>query len=39
MPPKTTLAEAHSFGLFMLKAVMNGRADELSDLAKVNLLR
>jgi pyruvate dehydrogenase (quinone) len=39
MPPKTTLSEAHSFGLFMLKAVMNGRADELIDLAKVNFLR
>jgi pyruvate dehydrogenase (quinone) len=39
MPPKTTLAEAHTFGLFMLKAVMNGRADELIDLAKVNFLR
>ena len=26
MPPKTTLAEAAGFGLFMLKAVLNGRA-------------
>jgi hypothetical protein len=25
--------------LFMLKAVLNGRGDELIDLAKVNLLR
>jgi pyruvate dehydrogenase (quinone) len=39
MPPKTTLAEAGSFGLFMLKAVMSGRAGELVDLAKVNLRR
>ena len=39
LPPKTSLGQAHSFGLFMLKAVMNGRADELIDLAKVNLLR
>jgi pyruvate dehydrogenase (quinone) len=39
LPPKTSLEQAHSFGLFMLKAVMNGRADELIDLAKVNLLR
>jgi pyruvate dehydrogenase (quinone) len=39
MPPKTTLAEARSFGLFALKAVMGGRASELIDLAKVNLLR
>jgi len=39
MPPKTTFAEAREFGLFMLKAVMDGRATELIDLAKVNLLR
>jgi len=39
MPPKTTLAEAREFGLSMLKAVMDGRATELIDLAKVNLLR
>ncbi|MGC1303003.1 MAG: ubiquinone-dependent pyruvate dehydrogenase [Caulobacteraceae bacterium] len=39
MPPKTTMAEAHSFGLFMLKAVMDGRASQLIDLAKVNMTR
>ena len=39
MPPKTTFAQAHSFSLFMLKAVMDGRARELIDLAKVNLTR
>jgi pyruvate dehydrogenase (quinone) len=39
MPPKTTFAQAHSFSLFMLKAVMDGRARELIDLAKVNLRR
>jgi pyruvate dehydrogenase (quinone) len=39
MPPKATLAQAHSFGLFMLKAVLDGRAGELIDLAKVNLTR
>ncbi|KAB8043976.1 ubiquinone-dependent pyruvate dehydrogenase [Janthinobacterium aquaticum] len=39
MPPKTTAAEAHKFGVFMLKAVLDGRAGELVDLAKVNLLR
>jgi pyruvate dehydrogenase (quinone) len=27
------------FGLFMLKAVLSGRGDEIIDLAKVNLLR
>lgn len=39
MPPATTLDEAHKFGLFMLKAVLDGRAGELIDLAKVNMLR
>jgi pyruvate dehydrogenase (quinone) len=39
MPPKTTFAEAHQFGLFMLKAVLDGRATQLVDLAKVNWVR
>jgi len=39
MPPTTTFDEAHKFGLFMLKAVLDGRAGELIDLAKVNTLR
>ncbi len=39
MPPATTFDEAHKFGLFMLKAVLDGRAGELIDLAKVNLTR
>ena len=39
MPPTTTFEEAHKFGMFMLKAVLDGRAGELIDLAKVNLTR
>ncbi|CAB3725638.1 Pyruvate dehydrogenase [ubiquinone] [Paraburkholderia sediminicola] len=39
MPPKTTVDEAWHFGLFMMKAVMDGRGGELIDLAKVNLTR
>ena len=39
MPPTTTLGEAHNFGLFMMKAVLDGRAAELIDLAATNLLR
>jgi pyruvate dehydrogenase (quinone) len=39
MPPTTTLDEATRFGLFMMKAVLDGRARELIDLAKVNLER
>ena len=39
MPPTITYEQAKGFGLFMLRAVLNGRTDELIDLAKVNLLR
>ena len=39
MPPATTLDQAHKFGLFMIKAVLDGRASELIDLGKVNLTR
>jgi pyruvate dehydrogenase (quinone) len=39
MPPTTILDEAHKFALFMMKAVLDGRAGELIDLAKVNLAR
>ena len=37
MPPKTTLGEAGNFGLFMMKAVMDGRAGQLIDLARVDV--
>ncbi len=39
MLPKTTAGEAYNFGLFMIKAVLDGRAAELIDLAQVNLTR
>jgi pyruvate dehydrogenase (quinone) len=39
MPPKTTLDQAYHFGMFTMKAVLDGRARELVDLAKVNLTR
>ncbi len=39
MPPVTTFDEAKHFGIFMLKAVLDGRARELVDLAKVNVTR
>ena len=39
MPPKTTLDQAYHFGMFMMKAVLDGRGSELIDLAKVNLSR
>jgi len=34
-----TLEQAHAFGMFMLKAVISGRGDELIDLAKANRFR
>jgi pyruvate dehydrogenase (quinone) len=39
MPPRTSLGEAQKFSLFMVRAVMDGRARELIDLAKVNWVR
>jgi len=39
MPPTITLEQAKGFSLFMLRAVLSGRGDEIVDLAKVNLLR
>jgi pyruvate dehydrogenase (quinone) len=39
IPPKTTLNQAFHFGMFTMKAVLDGRAAELIDLAKVNLTR
>lgn len=37
MPPKATLDQAFNFSLFMAKAVMDGRAAQLIDLARTNL--
>ncbi|PRD44835.1 ubiquinone-dependent pyruvate dehydrogenase [Phyllobacterium phragmitis] len=39
MPPKVTGEMAKGFTLYMLKAVLNGRGDEVVELAKANLLR
>ena len=39
MPPTIIYEQAKGFSLFMLKAVLNGRGDEIIDLARVNLLR
>jgi pyruvate dehydrogenase (quinone) len=39
MPPKTTLDQAYHFGMYMMKAVLDGRATQLIDLAKTNLSR
>ena len=39
MPPAVTLEMAKGFTLYMVKAVMSGRADEVIDLARTNLWR
>jgi pyruvate dehydrogenase (quinone) len=39
MPPSITLEMAKGFTLYMVKAIMSGRADEIIDLAKTNLWR
>ncbi|HEX4158510.1 MAG TPA: ubiquinone-dependent pyruvate dehydrogenase [Rhizomicrobium sp.] len=39
MPPSINMEEAKSFGLFMAKAVLDGRLGELIDLADVSLRR
>src|SRR5262249_26283373 len=39
VPPTTTFDEARNFGLFMLKAVLDGRVGQLIDLANANLTR
>ena len=39
MPPTISIEQAKGFSLFMMKAVLSGRGDEVIDLAKVNLFR
>jgi pyruvate dehydrogenase (quinone) len=39
MPPSVTLDMAKGFTLYMVKAVLSGRADEVYDLARTNLWR
>lgn len=39
MPPNIQLEQAKGFSLYMLKAIINGRGDEVVELAETNLLR
>ena len=39
MPPKTRLTQGLGFGLYALKAVLNGQGDEVIDLTRSNLFR
>lgn len=37
MPPKIKLEQAKGFSLFMLKAILSGRGDEVLELTRTNL--
>jgi pyruvate dehydrogenase (quinone) len=39
MPPTIELNQAFGFSLWLARAVLNGRGDEIIDLAKTNLFR
>ena len=39
MPPSLKLDQIVDFNLYMMKAILNGRGDEILDLARTNLLR
>jgi pyruvate dehydrogenase (quinone) len=39
MPPAIDIEQAEGFGLWALKAVINGRGDELVSVARTNVLR
>jgi pyruvate dehydrogenase (quinone) len=39
MPPTITVDQIKGFSLFMIKAVLDGRGDEIIDLAKTNFMR
>ena len=39
MPPTITLEQAKGFTLYMARAILSGRGDEVLDLAQSNLLR
>jgi pyruvate dehydrogenase (quinone) len=39
IPPSVNLDQIRGFTLYMIKAVLNGRGDEIIDLAKTNLFR
>ncbi|HEN1306005.1 TPA: ubiquinone-dependent pyruvate dehydrogenase, partial [Klebsiella pneumoniae] len=39
MPPEIKFEQAKGFSLYMLRAIINGRGDEIVELAKTNWLR
>jgi pyruvate dehydrogenase (quinone) len=39
LPPKTTMDQAKGFGIYLAKAIITGRGDEVVELARTNLFR
>lgn len=39
MPPQITIEQAKGFSVYMMRAILNGRGDELVELTRTNLLR
>ncbi|WP_375724403.1 ubiquinone-dependent pyruvate dehydrogenase [Arcobacter sp. KX21116] len=39
MPPKISFENAKGFGIYMVRAIINGKGDELIEVAKDNILR
>ncbi|RXJ86052.1 ubiquinone-dependent pyruvate dehydrogenase [Arcobacter sp. CECT 8985] len=39
MPPKIDFENAKGFGIYMIRAIINGKGDELIEVAKENILR
>jgi pyruvate dehydrogenase (quinone) len=39
IPPQIKLEQAKGFSLYMMRAIINGRGDELLELTRTNLLR
>jgi pyruvate dehydrogenase (quinone) len=39
MPPTIDLQQMTGFGLYLIRAVLSGRGDEVVDLARTNLFR
>ena len=39
MPPSIELKQATGFGIYAMRAIMNGRGDEVIDLARTNMFR
>jgi len=37
LPPTIEFEQAKGFGVYLVKAMLNGRGDEILDLAKTNL--